>query len=105
MAARVRIEPSGIELTVPATETIMQTARAAGYFWPNQCDMQCRCSNCFFRIVQGASHFSPMGRAEAATLREQRGRRALEEPVRLGCQAHVSGDVVIYKIGVVRDSL
>ena len=103
MSARVRIEPSGIELTVPAAETIMQTARNAGYFWPNQCNMQCRCSNCFFRIVEGAAHFSLMGRGEAETLREQRGRRALEEPIRLGCQARVSGDVVIYKTGVVRE--
>ena len=101
----VRIEPSGIELPVPEGETIMQAARDAGYFWPNQCDMQCRCSNCFFRIVQGASCFSAMGRAEEGTLLEQRGRRALDEPVRLGCQARISGDVVIHKIGVVPDPL
>lgn len=101
----VRIEPSGIELSVPEGETIMQAARNAGYFWPNQCDMQCRCSNCFFRIVEGGADLSAMGRAEEGTLREQRGRRALEEPVRLGCQARVSGDLVIRKIGVVEDVL
>ena len=82
--ARVRVEPSGIELEVPAGVTIMQAARDAGYYWPNQCDMQCRCSNCFFRVVEGAAALSAMGRAERATLREQRGRRALEQPVRLG---------------------
>ena len=104
MAFRVRIEPGGIDLAVNDGQTIMQAARDAGYFWPNQCDMQCRCSNCFFRIVDGAPFFSPMGRAETGTLLEQRGRRALEEPVRLGCQAHISGDVTIHKIGVVEDS-
>ena len=60
--ARVRVEPSGIELEVPAGVTIMQAARDAGYYWPNQCDMQCRCSNCFFRVVDGAAALSPMGR-------------------------------------------
>lgn len=102
---RVRIEPSGIELSVPEGETIMQAARDAGYFWPNQCDMQCRCSNCFFRIVEGGAALSDMGRAEEGTLLEQRGRRALDEPVRLGCQARVSGDLVIHKVGVVEDML
>ena len=71
--ARVRVEPSGIELEVPAGVTIMQAARDAGYYWPNQCDMQCRCSNCFFRVVEGAAALSPMGEAEKFTLREQRG--------------------------------
>ena len=101
--ARVRVEPSGIELEVPAGVTIMQAARDAGYYWPNQCDMQCRCSNCFFRVLEGAAALSAMGRAERATLLEQRGRRALDQPVRLGCQTSVTDDVVIHKAGVYVD--
>lgn len=101
--ARVRVEPAGIEIAVPPGCTIMQAARDQGYHWPNQCDMQCRCSNCFFRLLAGGEHLSPMGRAEADTLREQRGRRALAEPVRLACQTRVSGDVRIEKRGVVPD--
>ena len=101
--ARVRVEPLGIELDVPDGVTIMQAARDAGYYWPNQCDMQCRCSNCFFRVVEGARRLSEMGRAERATLLEQRGRRALDQPVRLGCQTSVTGDVVIHKVGVYVD--
>lgn len=112
--ARVRVEPSGIELTVPAGVTLMQAARDAGYFWPNACDMQCRCSNCFFRVVQGGELLSAMGRAERGALLEQRGRRALDEPVRLGCQVLVEQAkeaddesavvaVVIHKIGVRED--
>ncbi len=101
--AQVRVEPLGIDLDVPAGVTIMQAARDAGYYWPNQCDMQCRCSNCFFRVVEGAGRLSAMGRAERATLLEQRGRRALEQPVRLGCQTSVTGDVVIHKAGVYVD--
>ena len=53
----------------------------------------------------GSEHLSPMGRAETGTLREQRGRRALEQPVRLACQVRVSGDVEIEKRGVAPDSI
>ena len=98
--SRVRIEPSGIELQVPTDCTIMQAARDQGYYWPNQCDMQCRCSNCFFRVLTGAEYLSAMGRAETRTLLEQRGRRALEDPVRLACQVRLTGDVTIEKRGV-----
>ena len=78
----------------------MEAARQHGYFWPNQCNMECRCSNCFVLVEAGAEHLSPMGRAEHATLVEQRGRRALDQPVRLACQSMVSGDVVVEKRGV-----
>ena len=105
--ARVRVEPSGIELEVPAGVTIMQAARDAGYYWPNQCDMQCRCSNCSSSRSSawstGRRRCRRWGRRSGSTLREQRGRRALEQPVRLGCQTSVTGDVVIHKIGVYVD--
>jgi ferredoxin len=78
----------------------MAAARERGYYWPNQCDMACRCSNCFVLVEEGAEHLSAMGRAEHATLIEQRGRRALDQPVRLACQAMVSGNVVVEKRGV-----
>ncbi|PZC49426.1 MAG: ferredoxin, 2Fe-2S [Chloroflexi bacterium] len=100
---KLRIEPSGIEFEVPSGVTIMQAARDAGYFWPNQCDMQSRCSNCFFRVVEGLAALSPMGRAEQGTLLEQRGRKSLNEPVRLGCQVRIDADVLIHKIGVRED--
>ena len=96
----MRIEPSGYEIEVPAGETIMQAARDADYYWPTACEMQCRCATCFVIIVEGGEHFSPMGRAEEAALRQQRGQRALEEPVRLACQVMIDGDVVVRKLGV-----
>lgn len=96
----VTIEPSGLTVDVPDGERLMQAARDAGFWWPNQCDMQCRCTGCFVTIVSGAEHLSEMGRAEAEALINQRGRDALENPVRLACQLGVYGDVTVRKTGV-----
>jgi ferredoxin len=78
----------------------MEAARQQGYYWPNQCNMECRCSNCFVLVEAGADQLSPIGRAERATLLEQRGRRALERPVRLACQTMVYGSATVHKKGV-----
>jgi 2Fe-2S ferredoxin len=96
----VRVEPSGIEIVVRRGQTLMAAARAQGYYWPNQCNMECRCSNCFVIVEAGVQHLSPMGRAERATLLEQRGRKALDRPVRLACQTMVAGDATVQKRGV-----
>jgi len=96
----VTIEPSGLRLDVPDGERLMQAAREAGFWWPNQCDMQCRCAGCFVTVVEGAQYLSEMGRAEAEALVNQRGQRALDEPVRLACQLGVYGDVTVRKTGV-----
>ena len=78
----------------------MRAARDQGYYWPTSCDMEGRCATCFVVVQEGADHLSPMRPNEREALREQRGQRALEEPVRLACQASVSGDVVVRKPGV-----
>ena len=96
----VTIEPSGLTLEVPDGERLMQAARDAGFWWPNQCNMECRCAGCFVTVVSGTEHLSEMGRAEEEALLNQRGRRALEDPVRLACQLGVYGDVTVRKTGV-----
>ncbi len=96
----VTVEPSGLVVEVPEGERLMQAARDAGLWWPNQCDMQARCAGCFVIVQEGAEHFSEMGRAEREALLNQRGRRALEEPVRLACQAGVYGAAIVRKTGV-----
>ena len=96
----VTIEPAGIRIEVPAGETMMGAARALGYYWPTTCDMQARCATCFVMVLAGGENLSSMGAAEEAALLEQRGRRALEKPVRLACQARVHGDVRVRKTGV-----
>ena len=96
----VTVLPSGLQLEVAEGERLMQAARDAGWWWPNQCDMQCRCAGCFVTVVEGMEGLSEMGRAEREALLNQRGRSALEEPVRLACQLGVYGAVTVRKSGV-----
>ena len=99
----VTVEPSGLTVEVPDGERLMQAARDDGFWWPNQCDMQCRCAGCFVVVVSGAEHLSEMGRAEREALLNQRGRDALddqERPIRLACQLGVYGAAVVRKTGV-----
>jgi len=96
----VTVEPSGLQVPVPNGENLMQSARAAGLWWPNQCDMQCRGTGCFVWILEGAEHVSAIGRAEREALRNQRGRGALEQPLRLACQLGIYGDLTVRKTGV-----
>jgi ferredoxin, 2Fe-2S len=97
---RVTVQPSGIVFDAPDGETIFAAARAAGYWWPTSCDGQGECTNCTGEIIAGGDHLSPMGRWEEENLIRQRGRGALDKPVRLCCQARVHGDVEVRRTGV-----
>ena len=96
----VTIEPSGLTVEVADGERLMQAARDAGLWWPNQCNMECRCAGCFVTVEAGVEHLSEMGRAEREALLNQRGRNALDQPVRLACQLGVYGDATVRKTGV-----
>ena len=98
---RIRIEPSGLEVLAAEGESVMAAARRHGLRWPTVCGGLGTCRTCYLVVVDGAEHFSPAGPGEAEAITEITrtfGRRA--EPVRLACQANVSGDVVVSKYGV-----
>lgn len=98
---RIRVEPLGIEVEASRGETVMDAVSARGYFWPEGCDRAGECSNCAMEVVSGLGRLSEMGRHERANLVRQRGARSIEDPrLRLACQAHVEGDVVVHKRGV-----
>ena len=102
---RVRVEPLDIEFDAPLNETVMDAANAAGYWWPVGCNRNGECTNCAMDVVSGIARLSRMGRFERANLVRQRGQAAVQDPrLRLACQARVEGDVVVYKLGVRRDS-
>lgn len=100
---KVTVLASGIELEVPEGESMMAAARALGFYWPTTCDMQARCATCHVIVEAGADHLSPMRAAERDAIIEQLGRKALEQPIRLACQARVHGDLRVRKSGVRRD--
>lgn len=102
---RVRVEPLDIEFDALLNETVMDAANAAGYWWPIGCNRNGECTNCAMDVVSGMARLSRMGRFERANLVRQRGQAAVQDPrLRLACQARVEGDVVVYKLGVRRDS-
>jgi ferredoxin, 2Fe-2S len=97
---KVTIRPLDIVIEVPEGETIMNAARAAGYYWPTTCGGECRCTTCLCTVIDGMDHLSPRGRSESKVLTEERGPAVLQRPLRLACQARVHGDVVVEKSGV-----
>jgi ferredoxin len=98
---RVTVEPCGVVLEAAHHATLVEAAEAAGYYWPVGCNRNGECTNCAFEVVSGLGRLTGMGRYERANLVRQRGVAALEDPrLRLGCQARIEGDVVVYKRGV-----
>lgn len=96
----VTIRPLGVTVQAAPGQTIMDAARAAGYYWPTTCDGKGECTTCAGTIERGIDNLSPMGRYERSNLIRQRGRASLEAPIRLCCQARVEGDVEVRKLGV-----
>lgn len=98
---RVRVEPLGAEVDASPGETVMDAFASHGYFWPVGCDRAGECTNCAMEVISGIGRLSRMGRYERQNLVRQRGPRSVEDPrLRLACQAHVEGDVIVYKRGV-----
>jgi 2Fe-2S ferredoxin len=97
---KVIVRPLDIVLEAPEGETIMEAARAAGYYWPTTCGGEGRCTTCLCTVINGLDHLSPRSRSESKVLVEERGPAVLGKPLRLACQARVYGDVEVEKTGV-----
>ncbi|HET7738179.1 MAG TPA: 2Fe-2S iron-sulfur cluster binding domain-containing protein [Tepidiformaceae bacterium] len=103
---RIRVEPLGIEVEAATGETVLDAVNAAGYFWPVGCAKNGECTNCAMEVVSGVGRLSRMGRFERQNLIRQRGPRSIEDPrLRLACQAHLEGDVIVHKNGVRLDGV
>jgi 2Fe-2S ferredoxin len=101
---KITLRPLDVVLETLAGETIMGAAQKQGYYWPTTCGGEGRCTTCACVILQGLEKLSERGRFEAKVLTEERGSSVLQSPIRLACQAHVYGDVVVEKTGVRRPS-
>lgn len=98
---RIRIEPSGLEVVAGKGESVMAAARRHGLEWPTVCGGNGTCRTCYLVVVDGGDHFLPAGPAEAEAIGEiTRSFGQSGEPIRLACQANISGDVVVSKYGV-----
>lgn len=97
---RVTLRPLEVDLEVAEGDTIMAAAQKQGYYWPTTCGGEGRCTTCACVVIDGMDHLSERGRFEAKVLTEERGPAVLRSPIRLACQAHVYGDVIVEKTGV-----
>jgi 2Fe-2S ferredoxin len=100
---RVRVEPSGIEVVVPAGETLMAAAERAGYRWPTVCHGQAICTACSIVLEKDDGAFESPAVPELQALALFAGRSFYEgKVVRLACQARPRRDTAVVKRGVHR---
>ncbi len=98
----ITVQPEGFVIQGPSGATIMEAARALGYYWPTTCDAQGICTSCATQVLKGWANLSPMGRGERRTLAGELGDIAVRRGRwRLACQARLlDGDVEVVKHGV-----
>lgn len=102
----VVVMPAEIRFEARVGQTLMEEARRAGLYWPTTCGGQGTCTTCLSEIVSGREFLAEMGRSERKRLVAERGESFLLKPMRLVCQAAVSGDgsITVTKIGVRKDT-
>jgi ferredoxin len=94
----VTVLPLGLELDVAPGQTVMATAREAGYVWPTVCDASASCGTCVSIIREGAENCGPMPDDELETLTRTLG--MVDGTRRLACRLTVTGPVTLTKRGV-----
>lgn len=86
------LHPEGKSGDVPAGTSLLDAAERLGFPLPHDCGGNASCTTCRVEVQSGAEHLSEIDFEEQDLL----DREALSEPWhRLGCQARVSGDVVV----------
>ena len=93
---KVRFEPIGVEVDVPAGTPLMAAADQAArevnqeFFFGECCEGRLECGNCCLEIVRGMENLSPPSPEETDLLAIV----ARADTWRASCAARVSGDVV-----------
>ena len=95
----MRVEPGGEVVHVDEGETLIEAAWRDGLYWPTTCYAEARCTACRVMVLEGDDNVGPMGEEERRALRSVAG-----PGVRLACRLLVTGDVVVRKAGVRRES-
>jgi ferredoxin len=99
---KLTVQPEGFVIQGASGATIMEAARALGFYWPTTCDAQGICTSCAAQVLDGMENLSPMGPSERRTLEGELGEIAVRRGRwRLACQARLlEGDVQVLKRGV-----
>src|SRR5688572_24949446 len=98
----VRVMPAEISFEARVGQTLMEAAHLHGLYWPTTCGGQGTCTTCLSEIVSGQENLAEMGRNERKRLVSERSEAFLQKPMRLACQAGISGDgqIAVTKMGV-----
>jgi ferredoxin len=98
-----RVEPLGLDIPVEPGETVFAAARRLGYRWPTICGGEGDCRACYCIVEQGDEHTSDPAAAEQAQIDALRAVVGdVAGVVRLACQLHIDGRVVVRKRGIGR---
>jgi uncharacterized 2Fe-2S/4Fe-4S cluster protein (DUF4445 family) len=93
---KVRFEPSGIEVEVPAGTRLLAAADQAAqdfdgeFFYGECCEGRLECGNCLLEIIEGGDRLSPATEQEIE-LRTILGRG---QSWRASCAAEITGNIV-----------
>ena len=100
MSARIRFEPDGVEVEVPAGTTIKEAAEKCGAYLGSACGGVCACSTCHVYVNEGLDDISEMEIKEEDRLDSAFDVRPHS---RLGCQSHLQAERR-YVVEVTRES-
>jgi ferredoxin, 2Fe-2S len=97
---RIRFEPDGNEVEVPAGTTILEAARKAGAQVGSACGGVCACSTCHVYVKEGFDQLSSPNEREEDIMDKAFDVKANS---RLGCQAKMTADR-LYVVQITRES-
>lgn len=100
MSARIHVLPSGLEFEVAGDQTILQAAQEQNFYWPTTCEGNATCTRCFFEVIEGEQHLSPMQVSEFEALNNIRWRGEQQHNERLACQTRINGNITVHRRGV-----
>jgi ferredoxin, 2Fe-2S len=97
---RIRFEPDGIEVQVPARTTILEAARTCDAHMGSACGGVCACSTCHVYVKEGFEDLSDASEREEDIMDKAFDVKATS---RLGCQSEMTEDR-LYVVEITRES-
>jgi ferredoxin, 2Fe-2S len=97
---KIRFEPDGIEVEVPAGTSILDAARKCGAQVGSACGGVCACSTCHVYVKEGFNALSPQSEREEDIMDKAFDVQATS---RLGCQSQLK-DERTYVVEITRES-
>jgi 2Fe-2S ferredoxin len=96
---RIEVAPLGAVFELDPTETLIEAAWRAGYYWPTVCGGRGECGVCRCEIVAGAASAAPMEPRESRLLTALGAAKA-GKTIRLACQLKAAGNLKVLRPGM-----